>query len=191
MNNVNYKQLKLGKHNLPTWDALVAVALQIGLQQEEWKGKELTKKVVDSLDLPDDLKSLTYEKYPDDKIINNRVTWALSEGATGGLFIRPRRGVYKVTELGKQLLEKYGIKIDSKIVHRQPQYVAHQNEIKQRKKTVNSSGSISPEVDTDADDKELDATKIITDIDSAIGSYNKAVADDLLNRIRESEPEFF
>lgn len=192
MTNIDYRQLKISKNGLPTWDGLVAPAIEIGLQKEEWRVRNLKATIVDVLNLPDNLSSLTYEKDPDTRIIVNRISWALSEGANAGLFIRPRRGIYKVTDLGKKLYEQYGYQLDVNIIHSQPQYVAHQKEVKERKKAKN--------VDTLTNISEFNAEKLhadggsatlVKDITKQIEDYNTQVADDLLNRIREAEPQFF
>ncbi|WP_203650311.1 restriction endonuclease [Secundilactobacillus yichangensis] len=192
MTNIDYHQLKMSKYGLPSWDGLVAPTIDIGLQKEDWRVKELEIAVADALNLPKELRNLTYEKFPDNNIIIDRVSWALSEGASSGVFVRPRRGIYKVTELGKELFEQYGYKLDAKIIHSQPQYIAHQKEVKERKKAKESNALND---DTESKSEELhgtsESTVIVNEIEKQIENYNTQVADDLLNRIREAEPKFF
>ncbi len=115
---------------MPTWDGLIGVTIELALTQKEWKSKELQVVVSDYLNLPDRLRNLKSEKYPDDSVIEGRVSWALSDSAIAGLFIRPKRGIYQVTELGKQLFNQYGYQLDAKIIHSQPNYQAHLKEMK-------------------------------------------------------------
>lgn len=98
----NYKQLKLGKHGLPTWDGLLPVVMQEADKQEEWQSRDLVKATVNGLGLPDDLRNKKYENFPDSNIVEDRVSWALSDLALSGLLIRPRRGVYRITGLGRK-----------------------------------------------------------------------------------------
>lgn len=188
MTSIDYHQLKTSKYGLPAWGSLVAPAIEIGLQKEEWHIKELEASVDDALNLPEKLSRLTYEKYPDTRIIIDRIGWALSEGATAGIFVRPKRGVYKVTELGKTLFEQYGYKLDSKIVHTQPQYIAHKKEVQERKKASNTDNS---ELDSGEFYGVNGTALVVKDIAKQIENYNVQIADDLLNRIREAEPKFF
>lgn len=195
MTNIDYHQLKMSKYGLPAWDGLIAPAIEIGSQKKDWHVKELKTAVADALNLPDNLRNLTYEKFPDTSIIVDRVGWALSEGANSGVFVRPRRGIYQVTELGKELFKQYGYKLDGKIIHSQPQYIAHQKEVKARKKAKEAKEANILSNDTEFDSEELHDTNgsifIAKNIENQIDNYNAQVADDLLNRIREAEPQFF
>lgn len=178
----NYKQLKLGKHGLPTWDGLIPVVMQLAGEREEWRGQELIKETANAIDLPPNLRNQTYEKYPDNNIIEDRVTWALSDLAISGLLVRPRRGTYRSTELGKRLTSQYGVKLGAKEIHAQEAYKAHQRELKQRKlKPSNESGH----------EDDAPVTYKIDEIQHQIENYNSEVAADLLERIREAEPGFF
>lgn len=181
----------MSKYGLPAWDGLIAPAIEIGLQKEDWHIKELKTAVADALNLPDKLRNLTYEKFPDTSIIVDRVGWALSEGANSGVFIRPRRGIYRVTELGKHLFEQYGYQLDGKIIHSQPQYVAHQKEVKERKEAKKTNTLNNPEFKAEELHENNGSTFIAKEIEKQIDNYNGTVADNLLNRIREAEPQFF
>lgn len=181
-NMYNYKQLKLGKHGLPTWDGLIPVVMQLAGEQEEWQSRDLVKKAADSMNLPAKLRNQTYEKYPDDNILENRVAWTLSDLAISGLLDRPRRGTYRITELGKKLIEQYGINLGAKEIHAQEAYKAHQRELKQRK--------LKPSADSEQTE-DVPATHKIDEIQRQIEDYNSEIAADLLERIREAEPGFF
>lgn len=192
MTNIDYHQLKMSKYGLPSWDGLMAPTIEIGLHKENWRVKELETAVADALNLPEKLRNLTYKKFPDSNIIIDRVSWALSEGTYAGIFVRPRRGIYKVTELGRRLFEQYGYKLDVKIIHSQSQYIAHQKEVKERKQ-VKETNIVSDAMELNSE--ELHGSSgtivIVKNIEKQIEDYNTQVADDLLNRIREAEPQFF
>lgn len=183
-----YTKLKLGKYGMPTWDGLIGVTIELALTQKEWKSKELQVVVSDYLNLPDRLRNLKSEKYPDDSVIEGRVSWALSDSAIAGLFIRPKRGIYQVTELGKQLFNQYGYQLNAKIIHSQPNYQAHLKELKKRKLTGNNivaSNEKQP-------DQPLSSTvNAINEVEKTIFDHNQKIADELLTRIREADPKFF
>lgn len=178
-----YKQLKMGKHELPTWDGMIPVILEVIQQQSQWRIRDLAMAASDSIGLPQSLRQLTYPKYPDDKIIENRVNWAISDLTIAGLLQRPSRGIYQITELGKSLSAKYGLQLTTKIIHDQPMYVTHQEELKRRKKS---------EVSIDDDDEsETPEMAKIERIQYQIEAYNAEIAADLIERIRAADPGFF
>lgn len=185
----NYKDLKIGKHDLPTWDGLAPVVLEVVKTKNEWKARDLDKEVANSIGLPSNLRNLAYENYPDSIIVENRVRWALSEMNIAGLLTRPRRGAYKITDLGEKLLKKYGVKVDRKIIHGQEMYQAHQDEIKQRNQDKKDRTDISKE-DLN-DDGIIQKVNDRQRIEKQIDVYNDDIANDLLTRIRDSEPAFF
>lgn len=184
----NYKSLKHDKlYELPTYDSLFGPTLRVGLTKNQWQRKELTHAVADSLGLPDSMRNITYQKSPSNNVIENRVFWALSDLAIAGLLIRPKRGVYEVTDLGKNTLNKHGNQIDKDLVHAMPRYLAHQSEINQRNSESKISGKSTPV--TDSPDEEIVSTQV--QISNLVTEFNNKVATDLLYRIQEAEPVFF
>lgn len=114
----NYKSLKLCKHGLPTWNAMLPVALSVASKQSSAiSRKEFSEAIVNSLQLPDNLRQLKSEKYPDVNIIDSRTIFPISELTIGGLIERLKRGFYVITPLGKQLLEQYGGSLTSEIIY--------------------------------------------------------------------------
>lgn len=184
----NYKLLKHDKiYDLPTYDSMFAATLRIALTQKQWRRKELTHAVADSLGLPDDMRGFTYQKSPSENVIEHRVFWAISDMAIAGLLKRPKRGVYQVTDLGKETLSQYGNDIDKNLIHSLPRYLAHQAEINQRNtesKVAQRSSSIS-----DSPDEEIVSTPV--QINNLVTEFNNKIATDLLYRIQEAEPVFF
>lgn len=179
----DYKKLKIGKHDLPTWDGVIPVVMLVIQTESEWPRKKLAKAVADYLDLPQTLRNLTYGNGFPGNIIEDRVLWALSELALAGLLTRPRRGIYQITTLGQQLQTKYGLNLTAKIVHAQPLYQQHLKELAQRKQT-------QPQVAAKAE-TEVSAQSVVQRMTRQAADYNNAVATELLARIREAEPVFF
>lgn len=176
---MNYRDLKIGKHGLPTWDALAPIVLRFTEGQGEWQGKKLKIAVADDLELPDDLRSLMYSRTSSINIIEDRVGWAISELSTAGMLERTRRGYYQVTDLGRKILDGPD-EINQKSIHDQPLYVQHLSELKERQKRKSSVGS--------DDSEELPASEMLF---QQVEAYNDEVATSLLQKIMESEPEFF
>ncbi|GEO69356.1 restriction endonuclease [Levilactobacillus acidifarinae] len=181
---MDYRKLKLGKNGLPTWDALIPIILKFANQQEEWRGKALRVAVADDLQLPTDLRQLEYTTYHDN-IIENRVSWALSELTTAGILRRVRRGYYQITDLGKQLLTKSDT-VDFRMVHQLPKYQQHQQEIKERQLRGTSATNVE-----DLEPEVTSAESITHILKAKTQAYNDEIAAELLQRIRESNPSFF
>lgn len=177
---MDYRNLKQGNHHLPTWDALAPLTLKIAQEQSEWHGKELSSKVADSLGLPEKLRSLMYDGNLNHRnIIEDRASWAVGELSRAGLLRRTRRGYYEISDLGRKALQD-GSPIDRKSIRNQPLYLQHERELEERKKR---------DVETFSDDDN--PAGIISNLKQKVKNYNAEVATNLLQRIREAEPEFF
>ncbi|QEU47955.1 hypothetical protein FMM01_11915 [Schleiferilactobacillus harbinensis] len=85
---MNYKDLKIGKYGIPSWDGFLPVILFVVQQGDIWRSKDFRAKMLALIQLPKDLEELAYSKYPDDKVADNRVTWAISELYNAGLLAR-------------------------------------------------------------------------------------------------------
>ena len=57
-------------------------------------------------------------------ILNNRVAWAKTYLKKAGLLEAPRRGVFVITDRGKQVLAKNPPKIDLKLLEQFPEFLA-------------------------------------------------------------------
>ncbi|WP_413476161.1 restriction endonuclease, partial [Latilactobacillus fuchuensis] len=178
----NYQKLKLCKHGLPTWDAMLPVVLLVAHEQNGLiKRNDLKQAVIEKLELPERLQNIKSDN--DERIIYSRIGWPISELNIGGLLDRPKRGVYQITTLGQEMLDEYGDQLTSEIIHKLPQYVQHQTELKQKGNPENSLVLTSNE--------EPDTIEPLQIVDSVIKKYNDSVSIELLERIRNGTPYFF
>ncbi|MFC6288778.1 restriction endonuclease [Levilactobacillus angrenensis] len=175
---MDYHQLKIGKHGLPTWDALGPSVLALVATKSEWHGRKLNVAVADSLQLPAELRQLTYPNQQN--IIEDRVGWAVSEMTTAGLLRRTRRGYYAISKLGQQIA-KSGVAVTRELLHQQPLYIQHERDLAERRQR--KQDAVVPETDDEA------AT--VDRLTQQVNAYNDEVATSLLQRIREAEPAFF
>lgn len=118
-----------------------------------------------------------------ESIILGRIGWTLSELAVGGLLDRPKRGVYQITDLGKQLLAEQGSALTSEMIHQQPQYIQHQTELSQK-----GNNNFSQLIDTASDDTDSNPLLLVG---PAVKKHNDSVSIELLDRIRKGTPYFF
>lgn len=179
--NFNYKEMKMGKHGLPTWDAMVPVLVSLTLDEKEYLGRDLKKKAADSIGLPEKLRNATYDVSYMDNMIEDRAGWGLSQSYIAGIFDRPKRGVYKLTPLGKKLFEQEN-NIDREVIHNQTKFINHVRELKKRNERSNIKGN-----GNDSEPFE----NIAENISERVTSYNNQIASELLTRIQASEPRFF
>ncbi|TGD19994.1 restriction endonuclease [Levilactobacillus suantsaiihabitans] len=175
---MDYHQLKIGKHGLPTWDALGPSVLALVATKPEWHGRKLNEAVADDLQLPADLRQLTYPNQQN--IIENRAGWAVSEMTTAGILRRTRRGYYAISKLGQQIAQS-GVPVTRELMHQQPLYIQHERDLAERRQR--KQDTVVPETDDEA------AT--IDQLTQQVNAYNDEVATNLLQRIREAEPAFF
>lgn len=173
------EDLKLGKYQLPTWDALVLPTLQAMAGRQEWPGKQLKEKVVDSLNLSPEQQE---RRYPDRdvRIILDRAGWALSKMTLAGILLRVSRGHYRMAELGKQLLIN-NQPLSQNDIHNLPKFKQHQAELNERKRRDLDGSKDYESVSPDGEE----------DLSRVIKAYNNEVETDLLERIRHADPSFF
>lgn len=173
---MDYKKLKTGKNGLPTWDALMPLVLRYMSDKDEVLKRKIDFDVAESLGLPANLRDKRSIKYPDDVIIEGRVGWAVSDLFIGGALERTSRGIYKITDLGKELTKLDDSEITRDKIHSLPAYVEHQTELVER---------------NGEDDGGGEEFNIVDDIVNRTTRYNNEIASNLLRMIQESEPTFF
>lgn len=80
----NYKSLKLCKHGLSTWDAMLSVALQVTNEyMTSIKGSSIKDLVIEKIGLPKMPQQMELDS--GESIIRGRISWMLSELPVGGL----------------------------------------------------------------------------------------------------------
>ncbi|HVA78952.1 MAG TPA: restriction endonuclease [Candidatus Binataceae bacterium] len=129
---------------------------------------------------PDDRK----EFLPSGKqtVFENRVGWARTYLKKAGLLESPARGRFKITERGQQVLRSNPRQIDPKFLEQFPEFVA----FKTIQRTPNTEGA--------AKNQESDSEGSRTPeeiMDATSQALRRALAQDLLERVKMSSPRFF
>ena len=107
--NTDWKKLKLSSSGLPTWDSFIPYVLEVLKNGEETTRKVIVDRVLDHLELPEDLRSKEYSKSESGQsILANRIGFALADLYKANAINRTKRAVYQITEKGNSLLKKYG-----------------------------------------------------------------------------------
>lgn len=179
--NRDWTKLKQSSNGLPTFDSLIPYLLEVLKDGEETTRKVIKKRLFEFLQIPEKILNQTHPNQSNGRmILPDRVGFALSDLYKAGALKRPKRGIYKITDIGLSLLEKYGEKLTKKILEEQPEYIQYEKELEIRnQRTDGGAGLISDEEEIQMDISQLVTTK------------NNEVAIELLDKVRNSNPYFF
>lgn len=109
----------------------------------------------------------------------NRIAWCLIYLKRAGLLETPRRGVYRVTVRGQELLAHPPTRIDIKFLMRYPEFVEFRNTEGVEGEDVESSGSVAAELTPDEQ------------IRSGYERLQRNLAALLLEKTKQASPRFF
>ena len=112
-------------------------------------------------------------------IFNNRVAWACIYLYNAGLLERPKRGWYKITDRGLDILKEDPLKIDVKFLNQFPEFVKFR-ETKKEEKVVPGGDALEPPVINPEEALETSCQAI-----------KQALASDILQSIKDCSPQFF
>ncbi|WP_422029456.1 winged helix-turn-helix domain-containing protein [Roseovarius sp.] len=160
---------------IPDYQSLMRPVLELAASGEV-KISDAVSELERKLRLSDEEKS---EMLPSGKQTRfaNRVHWARSYLKQAGLLRNTRRGYFDITAEGRNVLAEHPDRIDAKFLERYEQFL----EFKSRT-NVSGVGDVAVENDTTTPDETMrTAHQQIVD----------ALAADLLERLRDSEPAFF
>lgn len=107
----------------------------------------------------------------------NRVTWASTHLSQAGLINKVRRGVFQITEAGRELLRSRPARIDLRVLNQYPAYLEFRN----RRRESNSPVAVEDSVSKTPD--EL--------LDDAYRTIRETLAADLLLKVKSSSAAFF
>jgi restriction system protein len=113
-------------------------------------------------------------------IFDNRVAWARSYLKMAGLIINTKRGVFKITDRGRQVLSQNPNRIDIKFLRQFPDFEEMRHG--RQKSTANKEISINEDQPTATPQEQLeDAYEIL----------RRSLSQDILTRLKTSSPRFF
>ena len=182
---IKYENLKKSENGIPTWDALIPIVMYKSLQKESWTSKGLRVAVANASLLTDKLRNLNYES-GNGNIIEDRASWAISHLAIAGLLERPKRGIYKASDLGRELYKKHGENLNESVTNIQPKYIEHIRNREDKKQSNSDSGFVM----NNEDGNDMAATPQEL-MENAFSIINSELKVELLNEIMMQEPTFF
>ncbi|MBR0496630.1 MAG: restriction endonuclease [Treponema sp.] len=110
-------------------------------------------------------------------IFYNRVSWAKTHLKKACL-LNVEKGIIKITERGKNVLAENPVKIDTKFLNQFDEFLEFKNRSNSKKEKI----EVEPDY-TKQTPEEL--------IDTAFQDFQKSLAEDLLEKIRNVSPSFF
>lgn len=162
--------------NLPKYHETFIPILEVLSSGETLHYNELRKRVRDKYysDLPEEL--LNEKTKSGDLLILNRIGWGKAYLKVGKLVQQPERAMIKITEKGKDVLRRGTLTL--KDLQNDSDYIAHQESKKIEKETV------VEEINTEnGSPQDL--------IDSGFSTIETQVKNELLERLKETDPYYF
>jgi restriction system protein len=117
------------------------------------------------------------------RLFVNRVAWAKTHLKAGGLLDSPRRGFYKITLRGREVLKRNPDRVDLRLLRSFPEY----QEFRTSKREVNSEG-MNVEAETLRDQDRLTPEE---HLEYGYQKVREDLAGELLRRVKDASPGFF
>ena len=112
------------------------------------------------------------------EIFRNRVAWAKSHLKMAGLLANPKRGIYKITERGLEIVRKNPPLINLKFLFQFPEYVAFRKTHRER-----------PESTDEAENGQAGTPEEA--LESAHEKIRDSLAAEILQKLKSCSPSFF
>lgn len=168
--------------NIPDYQTLMLPLLKKASDGKEHKMRDLTELIAKDFSLTDEELSVVIPSGTQ-SLFYNRVGWAKTYLKKACLVENVGKGVIRITARGQQFLKENPKKIDAKMLRKFEEFADFVN---LQTKTTSSK----------ANKEELPATDYTTQtpeelIETAYQDFQKSVAEDLLDKIRNVSPSFF
>lgn len=167
--------------SVPTWDNYMAPSLRVLLDGEIHRSRSIVDGSADLLGLTDEQRKITIPSGQEQWV--NRGNWALSYLTRSGAIERTSRAHYRITEIGRRLLEDHPEGITERHLRALSGDENAPHTFKAFPRPTGTENADLPETDTTLDPQEQ--------IEWGIARIHADVADELLTRIHAQEPVFF
>lgn len=161
---------------IPDFQSIMLPLLQIASDEKEHSIHEAVEILANQFNLSEEEESLLLPS-GQQPIFYNRVGWARTYLKKAGLLEDPRRGYFRITNRGKEVLNKQPERIDMKFLQQFPEYIEF------REKAVTES------VTTKLD--EMDELTPEEALEEAYQKIREDLADKVLSAVRNTSPGFF
>jgi restriction system protein len=153
----------------------MAPVLQALADSHEHSMSQLRTVIADKIGLTEeDLRAKIPSGAP---LFASRLHWAVTYMYQSGLVRRPRRGVVEITPRGMEVLAKHPDRVDLGVLGQFAEFNDFRNRTKRGEQTAGATGAAA-----EAPPRETVA--------AAVAEANAAVAEEVLERVRDREPAF-
>lgn len=162
-----------------TYEDLMLPVLQVLSDGNQYKNKEIQQKVASFIGLTEEDKR---EKLPSgiQPTYKSRTNWAITYLKNAGLISKISRGVFEISDTGKNIVNNPPDKINTDFLMKYPQFVSWIDGYSESNTDSDCEESVKNNEETPEDQ-----------ISRAIDIINKNLADDLLSEILINSPSFF
>jgi len=167
---------------IPDYQTLMLPVLKLASDGKEHKFSQTVEELADQFELTTEERN---ELLPSGSqaVFNNRVGWARSYLKQAGLLSSPRRGYFKITPEGLELLASNPEKINSSMLEQYPSFIEFRNRKKDK-----TAGELDGAPALDEEESTL------TPEDALASAYKKlqsTLESEILGAVKESSPSFF
>jgi restriction system protein len=165
---------------IPNYQTIMLPLLQLASDKQEHKFSDAVQYIAEKFSLTDEEKG---ELLPSgtQAVFNNRVGWARSYLKQAALLSSTKRGYFKITEQGLNLLAEKPEKINSALLERYAEFQEFRNRKKDQSKIPEETGTTHiPENETPEDS-----------LAAAYKLLRKNLEDEILASVKDSSPAFF
>lgn len=178
-------ELKPTELGIPQWWQFMYPLLQVTSDGRDWARRDLYSAAVERAGVPEDLRALQHKsgKY----IAEHRAGWAKSGLVRARLLVAVRRGLFRITDAGREFLSTHAEGFTLADVKALSAWDEYEPERRQPSQTVGGHGG-DRNIAELAPDELLDPVEQIED---GIARIEAEVVTELLVRLHANEPAFF
>lgn len=162
---------------IPDFQSIMLPLLNLAGDGQEHRYRDAVEKLADGFSLPESERSALLPSGVD-KIFSNRVGWAKTFLKKAALIDATRRGYFRITDRGREVLRQKPKRVDMKLLARFPEYKefrAIKHEQSKALKTDGDAAAQTPEEQLEAAHQNLRAS----------------LANDVLQQLKASPPALF
>lgn len=167
---------------VPDYQTFMLPLLKLASDDLEHRLRDASEALADQFSLNESERN---EKLPSgERIYLNRVRWARFYLMHANLLFNPERGIFKITEVGHQLLADNPVKIDTNVLRQFPSF---------RQFKENSSAAEDSKVD-ESPVSQSDIETTLTPEEILYSNYQhlqRELATDILNQVKSESPSLF
>lgn len=162
---------------IPDYQTLMLPVLKSVADGKEHKFREIADSIAKNFGLTEEELGCLLPS-GNQSIFDNRVGWAKTYLKKACLIEYKGKGVFKITERGKQVLKDSPQKIDNKFLKQYDEFNEFQNKVNPKEEKQ----------ETETDYKNQTPEELI---ETAFHDFQKSLAEELLDKIRNVSPSFF